>query len=177
MMRFKTITTNLSTIVHLIVEPITSLVKPKACLDASIFISQLPLTVSSSKPVISPSLLSFLFFCNIPKSNRYWWGNVESHVGRGNFFNSDHDFYIALKAWKASPLGKWVLLGWTVKCGFKKWQPLHLHLMESSLSPSDKCRCPWGQHVLMQRRVGCMAKGMCLIQSNKTKKCTANSFI
>ena len=38
MMRFKIITTNLSTIVHLLVEPITSLAKPKASLEAYISI-------------------------------------------------------------------------------------------------------------------------------------------
>ena len=70
-MRFKTITTNLMTVVHLIVEPITFLAKPKAYLEASISIRQLPGTVTSSKPVISPSLFSFLFFGNILRHNRY----------------------------------------------------------------------------------------------------------
>ena len=57
MMRFKKIMTNLSTIVHLFVEPITSLAKPKASLEASISIRQLAGTVTSSKPVISPTEL------------------------------------------------------------------------------------------------------------------------
>ena len=78
-MCFKTITTNLSTIVHLLVEPITSLAKPKASLEASISIRQLPWTVTSSKPVIYSSLFSFFFFGNIMRSNRYWWGTGESH--------------------------------------------------------------------------------------------------
>ena len=81
MIRFKTITTNLSTIVHLLVEPIKSLEKPKAYLEASISIRQLTWTVTFSKPVISLSLFSFFFFGNMLISNRYWWGTVESHVG------------------------------------------------------------------------------------------------
>ena len=80
MMCSKTITMNLSTIVHLIVEPITSLSKPKASLEASIYIRQLPWTLTSSKPVISPSLFSFLFFGNMLSSNRYSLDNVEIHV-------------------------------------------------------------------------------------------------
>ena len=42
MMRFKTIMTNLSTIVHLLVEPITSLGKPKASLEEYIYVRQIP---------------------------------------------------------------------------------------------------------------------------------------
>ena len=80
-MRFKTITMNLSTIVHLIVEPITFLAKPKASLEEYISIRQLPWTVTSSKPVISPSLFSFFFFGNMLRSNRYSWGTVYSHFG------------------------------------------------------------------------------------------------
>ena len=80
-MRLKTITTNLLTIVHLLVETITSLAKPKASLEESVSIRKIPWTVTSSKPVISPSLFSFLFFGNMMRSNRYWWSTVESHVG------------------------------------------------------------------------------------------------
>ena len=161
MMYFKTITMNLLTVVHLLVEPIVSLAKPKAYLGASFSIRQLPWSVTSSKPAISPSLISFFFFCHMLISNRYWWGTVESHDGRGEVcFNSDHKFYIALLEWKASPLGKWVLLGWTVKCGFKIWQPLHLRLMAYSLSSSDKCSRIWGQHGFLKIGVGCMAKGI-----------------
>ena len=86
MMNFKTITVNLLTIVHPLVEPITSLAKPKAYLEASFSIRQLPWTVASTKPVVSPSLFSFFFFRNMLRSNRYSWGTVESHVGRGKFF-------------------------------------------------------------------------------------------
>ena len=71
MMHFKTITMNLLTIVHLFVEPITSIAKPKASLEAYFSVRQLPFTVNSSKPVISPSLLSFFFFYNMLISNRY----------------------------------------------------------------------------------------------------------
>ena len=42
MMLFKTVTTNLSTLVHLLVEPIVSLAKQKASMEASISIRQLP---------------------------------------------------------------------------------------------------------------------------------------
>ena len=62
---FQKITINLSTIVHLLVEPITSLAKPKASLEAYISIRQYPLTVTSIKPGISPSLFSFFFSGNI----------------------------------------------------------------------------------------------------------------
>ena len=85
MIRFKTITTNLLTIVHLLVEPITSLVKPKDYLEVSISIRQLPWTGTSSKPIIYPSLLRLLFFGNMIRSNRYSWGTVERYVGRGKF--------------------------------------------------------------------------------------------
>ena len=78
---FKTVTMNLFTIVQLIFETITSLAKPKASLEAYFSISQLPCTVNSSKPVISPSLFSFFFFGNMIRSNRYSWGTVDIHVG------------------------------------------------------------------------------------------------
>ena len=57
MMRFKTITANLSTIVHLLVEPIKSLEKPKASLEASFSIRQLSWTVTSNKSIVSPPCL------------------------------------------------------------------------------------------------------------------------
>ena len=81
MMYFKTITMNLLTIVHLLFEPITSLANPKAYLEESFSIGQLPWTVTSSETEIFPSLFSFFFFRNILRSNRYWWGTVENHVG------------------------------------------------------------------------------------------------
>ena len=79
MMRFKTITANLSTILHLLVEPITSLEKQKAYLEESISIRK-PWTVTSSKPVISPYMFRFFFFGNMLRSNGYRWSTVESHV-------------------------------------------------------------------------------------------------
>ena len=79
-MRFKTITMNLSIILHLLVEPITYIEKPKASMEASISIRKLTWTVTSSNPVIYPSLYSFLFFGYMLISNRYLWGTVESHV-------------------------------------------------------------------------------------------------
>ena len=80
-MHFKTITTKLSTIVHLFVEPIISLAKTKASLDASIYIRELPRTGTFINPVMSPSLFIFFSSGNILISNRYWWGTVESYVG------------------------------------------------------------------------------------------------
>ena len=80
MMRFQTITMNFSTLVHILVESITPLAQPKAYLEAYISVIQLPLTVTSSKPVISTSLFSFFFFGNMLRYNRYSWGTVESHV-------------------------------------------------------------------------------------------------
>ena len=71
MMRFKPITTNLSTIIHLLVEHIKSLAKPKASLEAFIYIRQIPGTVTSSNPVISSSLFVFLFYGNMLRSNKY----------------------------------------------------------------------------------------------------------
>ena len=47
---------------NLLVEPITYLVKPKAYLEAYISIRKIPLKLTSSKTIISPSLFSFLFF-------------------------------------------------------------------------------------------------------------------
>ena len=81
MMHFKTITMNLLTIVHLPVEPITPLVKPKDSMGLYISIMQNSWTVTSSKPVISPSLFRFFFFGNMLRYNRYSWGTVKSHVG------------------------------------------------------------------------------------------------
>ena len=42
MMRFKKITTNFSAIIHLLVEPVTSLAKQKASMEASLSIKKLP---------------------------------------------------------------------------------------------------------------------------------------
>ena len=78
-MHFKTITTNLLKIVQLLVDPITSLAIPMASLEAYISIWQPHWIVISSKPVVYPYLFSF-FFGNMLRSNRYWWGTVESHV-------------------------------------------------------------------------------------------------
>ena len=177
MMHFKKITMNLLKIVQPLVEPITSLAKPKAYLEAYFSIRQLPWKVTSSEPVISPSLLSFFFLCNILRSNRYWWGTVDNHVGRGKFLKLRSCLLYRLIGMKCITPWLWELLCWTVKSGFKIWQPLHLRLMASALSPSDKCRRLLGKESFLQRGVGYMAKGMCLIQSNKTNSYTANSFI
>ena len=84
-MHLKTITMSLSTIVHLLVKPITSLAKPKASLEASMSIKQLSWAVTSSKSVISPSLFSFFFFGNMLRYNGYSWGTVESRVGNSAY--------------------------------------------------------------------------------------------
>ena len=91
MMHCKSITANLLTIVGLLVENITSLAKPKASLEASLSIRKPPLTLTYSKPVISPSLSSLISFRSIlrynsrsPRSIGYWWSTVESYVGNSS---------------------------------------------------------------------------------------------
>ena len=81
MMRCKTIMDILWTILRLLVEPIQYLEKPKASLEQSLSISKPPWTVTYIKPVISPSLSSFLSFSNILRFNRYQWSTVLSYVG------------------------------------------------------------------------------------------------
>ena len=80
MMRCKKITSNLSTIVHLLVEPIKYLAKPKSSIEESLYIRQPPWTVTYSNPVISPPLYSFFSFVNMLISNRYWSITVLSYV-------------------------------------------------------------------------------------------------
>ena len=65
----KTITANLLTIVGLLVEPITSLEKPKGFIWGSLFNKQHPITLTSKYTVISSSLSSFLFLSSILISN------------------------------------------------------------------------------------------------------------
>ena len=65
MIRFKEFTTNLLTVVGLLIENSTDIKKLKSSLEACISISQTPITVASSKPVIYPSLSIFLFFSSI----------------------------------------------------------------------------------------------------------------
>ena len=88
MMRCKAVTANLLTVVGLPVEPSTAIAKPKGYLDASLSIRQPPRTVTSSNPVISPSLSSFFFFSSMLRSNSRshrsigkQWITVESYVG------------------------------------------------------------------------------------------------
>ena len=81
MMRCKTINANVSKIVNLLVEPITSLAKLKDSIEAYLSIRQPPWTVTSSKPVISPSLSSLSSFVNMLRPNRYWWSTVLSYFG------------------------------------------------------------------------------------------------
>ena len=84
MIRYKKITANLLTIVRLLVEPITSLEKTKDSLEAYLSISEPPWTVTSSKPVISPSLSRFFSFGSMLISNRYLWSTVLSYVGNSD---------------------------------------------------------------------------------------------
>ena len=80
-MNFKTITMNLLTILHPLVEPITSLAKLKDYLEAYIYVSQIPWTVNSINPVIYTSLFSFFFFVSMLISNGYWWITLLSYFG------------------------------------------------------------------------------------------------
>ena len=91
MMRSKIITANLLKIVGLLVEHITSIAKPKASLERYLSLKKTPWKVSSSKPVISPSLSSFFSFGSMLRSNSisnwsigYWWSTVESYVGNSS---------------------------------------------------------------------------------------------
>ena len=68
MMRCKAFTANLLTVVRLLIEPSTYIEKLKASLEASISVSQNPITVASSSPVVSTSLSSSFFFSRILKS-------------------------------------------------------------------------------------------------------------
>ena len=87
MMRCKTITSNLLTVVGLLVEPSTPIAKPKASIKAYLSIRPPPWTVTSSKPVIYPSLSCFFSLSSMLRSNSrshrsiwYWWSTVESYV-------------------------------------------------------------------------------------------------
>ena len=80
-MRCKTIMAKFSKIVHLLGEPITSLAKPKAYIEAYISIRQPPWILTSSNPFIYPSLSILFYFINMLISNRYWWSTVLSYVG------------------------------------------------------------------------------------------------
>ena len=77
----KTIMANLSTIVRLLFEAITSLAKPKDSLEASLHISQTTWTLTSSNTFISPSLSRLFSFGIILRYNRYWWSTVLSYIG------------------------------------------------------------------------------------------------
>ena len=76
----KTITANLLTIVRLLVEPSTSLVKLKASLETSLYIRQPTWTVTYRKAVISPSLYIFVSFGSMLISNRYSWSTILINV-------------------------------------------------------------------------------------------------
>ena len=84
MMCCKTIKANVLTIVRLLVEPITSLAKPKAYLESYISIMQTLWTVTSINHVIYPSFSSFFSFWNMLISNRYWWSAVLGSVGNSS---------------------------------------------------------------------------------------------
>ena len=57
-----------STVVGLLVEPITSISKPKGYLESYPFIRQPYIAVTSSSPVIPPSLVSSLFLSSMLKT-------------------------------------------------------------------------------------------------------------
>ena len=86
-MTFKTITTNLLTIIGLVVEPIISIAKTLAYVEVNISIRQPPWTVTSGNPVIYTSLSSFFSFRIMLRSNSrshqsvgYWWNTVDSYI-------------------------------------------------------------------------------------------------
>ena len=69
MMCFKAVTVNLLTVLGLLVEPITAIVKPKGSLERDVYIRENPITVTSVDPVIYPSLYSLFFFNSMLRSN------------------------------------------------------------------------------------------------------------
>ena len=68
-MHCKAVTDNLLTVLCLLVEPSTAITKPKGSIEAYLSISQHPIILTSSIPVISTSLSSFLFFRIMLRSN------------------------------------------------------------------------------------------------------------
>ena len=83
----KTITANLLEILGLLVEPSTSISKPKGCLEAFLPIGKPLWTLTYKYPMIYSSLSSFFSFSSMLISNSIshpsigcWWSTVESYV-------------------------------------------------------------------------------------------------
>ena len=69
MMSCKAVTTNLFTVVGLLVETITAIVKPKGSLEASNYIRKPNIIVTYNIPVISTPLSILFFFISMLISN------------------------------------------------------------------------------------------------------------
>ena len=69
MMHCKAVTENLLVVVGLLFEPSTAIEKSKGLIEASLSISQTIITVTSSIPVISPSLSSSFYLSSMLRSN------------------------------------------------------------------------------------------------------------
>ena len=68
-MCYKAVTDKFLTILGLLVEPIASIEKPKGYTEAYISIRQPKITLTSSNPIISPSLSILFFFISMLISN------------------------------------------------------------------------------------------------------------
>ena len=84
----KAVTPNLFTAVGFLIEPSTSITKPKDYLEVCLSIMQPPIALTSSSPVIPPSLPSSFFFSIMLRSNSrihqsigWQWSSVESYIG------------------------------------------------------------------------------------------------
>ena len=86
-MRCKAVTSNLLTVVGLIVEPRIAIEKIKGYIEAFIYMIQTPITVTSINLANPPHLSSFLFFSSMLISNSRshqsigkQWSTVENYV-------------------------------------------------------------------------------------------------
>ena len=85
-MHCNTITSNLLTVVRLLVKISTSIENPKGYFEEYLSTRQNPLKLTSSKPVIYPSLSSFFSFRSMLRFHSrshqiigYWWITVEKY--------------------------------------------------------------------------------------------------
>ena len=60
-MHCRSVTANVLALVGILIEPSTSIAKPKGYIEASVSISKTHITVTSSSPIISSSFARYLF--------------------------------------------------------------------------------------------------------------------
>ena len=85
--RCKSVRANLFTVVCLIDWPSIDIVKPKSSLEAYLYISYASLILTSTSPVIPPSLPISLFYRSMLKTNSrifqsigWWWSTIDIEV-------------------------------------------------------------------------------------------------